>query len=110
MARIRNPLSFSEHFRIEAQNLERLGVLNTVLNVDTKLFIDPVLLDTSRHAEISKQAAAAFRRYFEEIVSLLQGSKERGDVAWRAAQSRLHFREIIATCLGYGTSSIRGSA
>lgn len=110
MARIRNPVSFSEHFRIDAKNLERIGVLDPVLNVDTKLFIDPVLLDTSRHTEISKQAAAAFRRYFEEIVSLLRGSKERGDIAWRAAQSRLRFREIVATCLGYGASSIRGSA
>jgi hypothetical protein len=51
MAKIRDPLPFAEHFNIDPVKLERIGILNPVLNVDTKLFIDPVLLETSSHKQ-----------------------------------------------------------
>jgi hypothetical protein len=110
MARIRNPRSFAEHFEIEPKQLDALGIFNPVLNVDTKLFIDPVLLRSSGHAAISRGAERSFRSYFDAIIKLLLASKRRGDIAWRTAQSRLRFKEIAATCLGYGASGIRGSA
>jgi hypothetical protein len=40
MAKIRDPLPFAEHFGIDPVKLERIGILNPVLNVDTKLFIE----------------------------------------------------------------------
>lgn len=110
MAKIRNPRSFAEHFGIDPAQLDALGIFNPVLNVDTKLFIDPVLLRSSRYVEISRGAEKSFRSYFEAIVKLLLASSQRGDIAWNAAQSRLQFPEIAATCLGYGASGIRGSA
>src|SRR5882672_3301784 len=110
MAKIRNPISFSEHFRIDPANLSKLGIISPVLNVDTKLFIDPVLLEKSRHPEIADGATATFRIYFENVVKLLSASTKPGDVAWRAAVSMLRFPEIVATCLGYGASTIHGTA
>jgi len=110
MAIIRNPISFTEFFDIDPSALDSLGILNPILNVDTKLFIDPVLLNASDHPEISRQASASFRIYFENVITLLSASKKRGDVPWRAAQRFLDFPEVPGTCLGYGTSSIRGSA
>ena len=81
MAKIRDPLPFAEHFGIDPVKLERIGILNPVLNVDTKLFIDPVLLETSSNSQISTDATSTFRKYFEDIIKLLHASKQKGDVA-----------------------------
>jgi hypothetical protein len=109
MGKIRNPIQFSEHFGISETLLDKLGVLDPTLNVDVKLFVDPLLLEGSKHAEIRK-SAKSFRNYFVEIIKLLVASKREGDVAWREAQRRLQFSEVPGTCLGYSAASIRGSA
>jgi hypothetical protein len=110
MAKIKNPISFSEHFKIAPSKLKLLGVFNPTLNVDTKLFIDPVLLEKSQHSEFSKNAISRYRKYFEDIITLLKASKFQGDIAWRNAERRLRFSEIPFTCLGYGAATIHGSA
>lgn len=108
MAKIKNPLQFSRHFKVPEQALERLGVLDPTLNVDAKLFIDPLLLANSSHEEM-KQAETTFKSFFTEIIKLLSASKNEGDVAWRTVNKRMMFKEIKGTCLGYGAASIRGS-
>lgn len=40
MAKILNPVLFSDYFNIDLDQFESLGVFNPPLNVDTKLFID----------------------------------------------------------------------
>lgn len=110
MAIIRDPISFREHFGIDPAVFDRLGILNPMLNVDTKLFIDPVLLDASGHPEISEQASNSFREYFGEVITLLRAIRSRLDTPWRAALRRFNFPEVPGTCLGYGTTGIRGSA
>lgn len=109
MARIRDPIKFSEHYRVEEGTLNALGVLDPTLNVDVKLFVDPMLLKSSAHAEIRK-GYKAFRAFFADVIKLLAASKREGDVAWREAMRRLTFQEIQGTCLGYSAASIRGSA
>jgi hypothetical protein len=108
MALIRDPLQFSAHFGVRPSALAHLGVLDPTLNVDTKLFIDPLLLDVSRPREM-KHAAKTFRTYFEDVARLLAASRQRDDVAWRNARTRLAFAEVKGTCLGYGGASIAGS-
>src|SRR5260370_27153388 len=107
MALIKNLLQFSAHFGVRRSALTRLGVLDPTLNVDTKLFIDPLLLDDSRHREM-KRAAKTFRRYFEGVASLLAASQQREDIAWRSARWKLSFSEVKGTWLGYGGASIGG--
>ena len=97
MAKIRDPLLFSQHFNIDPEQLEKLGALDPVLNVDTKLFIDPLLLSHSSHEEIRVGAHNRFVSFFEMMVKLLQASKNEGDVPWRNA-------------LGYGAATTHGSA
>jgi hypothetical protein len=109
MAKIKNPVQFSRHFGVAEQQLSSLGVLDPTLNVDTKLFIDPLLLGKSSHPEF-KKAEKTYKEYFKAIIKLLTASKGENDIAWRAAYQRLQFGEIQGTCLGYGASSIHGSA
>lgn len=108
MGKIKNPLQFSTYFKIAESVLEKLGVLNPTLNVDAKLFIDPLLLPLSKHSEINR-GAESYKQFFTEIIKLLSASQKEGDVAWRAAYRKLQFKEIKGTCLGYGAASIRGS-
>ena len=67
MAKIKNPILFSAHFGIDPKRLSKLGVFDPILNADTKLFIDPLLLKNSRHNEIKKAARQSWREHFEAI-------------------------------------------
>src|SRR3989344_7244269 len=109
MSKVKNPLQFSTHFKIAPSKLRRVGVFDPTLNVDTKLFIDPLLLEGSKHPEIAS-ARDTFRKYFSDLIKLLIASKVENDIAWRTAHKRFLFSEIKGTCLGYGAGSIRGRA
>jgi hypothetical protein len=109
MAKFRDPTLFSQHFGIDPQRLVEFGVFDPVLNGDTKLFIDPMLLDHAAEKTFSSDARQTFNGYFETVIKLIAGSKARGDVPWRAAERKLQFPEVPFTCLGYGASTIRGS-
>lgn len=109
MAKAKNPSTFSHAFKINKGELARLGVLDVTLAIDTRLFIDPLLLEHSCHKELNTNAYNKFQEHFETIIKLLSASRGYGDPAWKAAQKMLAFPEIPGTCLGYGAGSIRGS-
>ena len=109
VAKIINPVRFSDHFNLDGGLLDAEGVLDPTLNVDTALFIDPLLLASSRHTEISIGAQATYDSHFTTIIRLLTASKVVGDVPWRSAMRQLSFPEIKGICLGYGAQSVSGS-
>ena len=110
MAKIQNPLLFSKHFGVDERELEKAGLIDPFLNVDTQLFIDPVLLEKSGNPEIAGDAYKDFRSHFSNYVRLLAISKVEGDVAWRGARKLLDLTEPAQTGLGYGGSSRSGSS
>ena len=109
MAQIRNPIRFSDYFGIDETELEGQGVLNPTLNVDTRLFIDPLLLSESQHPEIAEGARKTYEKHFGRVIRFLRQTQHDGDVAWKSARALLAFPEIKWTCLGYGAASISGS-
>lgn len=108
MPKIKNPATIATHFGVDARHLLDLGVVNVLLNADTPLFIDPLLLAVSAHEEIRVAAHERYTSRFQSIIKLLAASKERDDLPWRNAQRLFRFSEISWTCLGYG-SSVNGS-
>lgn len=108
LAKLTTPTSLSTAFSIDPKQLDMLGVVDAQLDVDTRLFIDPLLLYQSSHVEMNQQATAAYENRFNEIIKLLSKSKVKNDVCWKAAKKKFNFSEISNTCLGYG-SSVRGS-
>jgi len=109
MAKFSDPISFTAHFAIDPAVLEAGGAFDPLLNIDTKLFIDPLLLGASIAQEVRTTAVARQQRYFEDVLILLRASQQEGDAAWRQSSRLMTFTEIPATCLGYGAASIRGS-
>jgi hypothetical protein len=109
MARFSNATTFSNHFQIDPEAMQKAGLLDPILNIDTKLFIDPLLLEYSSNPLISGQAANDFKEYFNAIIKLLKVSKKKHDLPWLVAGRRFTFPEIQGTCLGYGANNIRGS-
>jgi hypothetical protein len=110
LAKIKDPRLFSSYFGVAPSSLKRLGIFDPILNVDSRLFIDPLLLKASAHKEISVDAVRQYERHFAKIIALLKASKAKGDIAWRSAGGLIRSPEIKGTCLGYGAASIQGSA
>lgn len=103
------PLLFSKAFGVKPSDLEKLGVFDPTLNIDTKLFPDPLLLSNSQHKEM-RDARPQFEQYFETVRKLVAASGgDEKTKAWRSAHKLLRFPEIQGTCLGYGASTIAGS-
>lgn len=110
MASISNPILFSTFFNIDADALADAGLIDPFINVDTPLFIDPVLLEKSRHAVIAKDAIATFRYHFGKFIRLIAMSENTGDAPWRAAEGFLNLSEPPENGLGYGGSGRSGSS
>jgi len=108
MAKIKNPIKFSTFYNIDEKVLKEMGIFNPIINIDTHLFIDPLLLKYSKFSEINKDACEEYRIYYENIIKLLKVSKDKNDKAWRSAKALLNLKEVQGTCLGYGVSSISG--
>lgn len=106
---LKNPRLFSDEFNVPSSQLDKFDILDPVLNGDTKLYIDPLLLKSSHHRIIKEGALANFNEYFGRIIKLLTAST-RSKAAWKSAEALFKFSEIGWTCLGYGKHSTRGSA
>ena len=107
MGKITHPIRFSTHFGIDRAILQKLGAFDPLLNADTPLFINPLLLAKSHQPEM-QSAYKSWLGYFRKIVKLLAASTSKDDVPWRAAARMLRTPEFKGTCLGYGSGSIQG--
>lgn len=103
------PYLFSQTFKGTAESLDKAGLFDPVLNSDSKLFIDPLLLESSDNPHMSA-AYDQLRAHFEKAVKLLAASRAINDPAWKAARRILDLKERSETCLGYGGSSINGNS
>ena len=108
-SKIVHPVLFSQYFKIKPASLDQAGLIDPILNADTKLFIDPLLLEASSNPIIAKKAFNLLKTKFSEIITLLDASRAKDDIAWRSAFKKLDLSEAPQTCLGYGSASISGS-
>lgn len=105
---IKNPQTISTHYGIPIKTLSKVGILDSTLTFDTKLFIDPTLIKYSKHKEIRVDAYKLINQHFGIVIKLLKSSRNIDDRQWQAAKKLLDYKEIKATCLGYGSNSIHG--
>ncbi len=103
------PILFSDYFNVDKKKLEEFGVFNPILNCDTKLFVEPLLLKSSQ-STIIKESYEVFINFFSELLLLIKSSKttDESDIHWREAKRRVKFPEYKSTCIGYGSGTTSG--
>ena len=85
-----------------------MGVFDGFVDIDSRLHIDPSLLEGSDIPEFGK-AREQFDTYFKEVLQIVKLAKT-GDRLWREAHKRLIFKEKGNTALGYSKNGTHGSA
>lgn len=96
--------SFSDVFGVSEKWLNANLIFNPTLDVDSLLFIDPFLLEHSKHKEFSECAFEAYEQKFKLIYRILSACKAEDDKLWKSAVKNFRFGEtdgLSGTCLGY---------
>lgn len=101
--------TLSSYLGLDEKALDSKGVLNSVIGVDTHLFLDPFLLKKTTIPEFSN-SYKNLEDYFVPIITLLSASTTKKDRAWQEAYKRLIFKEVRGVSIGYGAHSSDGSA
>lgn len=103
------PITFSEQYNVAESVIESTGVFDVILDVDTRVFIDPALLELCKEPEFIN-ARIKVETYFSGIITLLRHSTKKGDMYWKQANRLLTFRELSGTCFGYSQNGTDGNA
>lgn len=102
------PRTIAQELNLKPADLEKRGIFNSFLDIDTRLFIRPELLKTTKIPEL-KDSHQKIRDHFTKIIKLLISSDTKGDVFWRAADNLFKFNEMSGLCTGYSAKGTSGS-
>jgi hypothetical protein len=105
-----HPVLFSKHFKISPGVLAKAGILDPILNSDTRLFIDPLLIIKSQNPIIRAKGRLALEQSLANVVGLVDMSQKEADAPWKGAYKALNLSERAETGLGYGGASTTGSS
>ena len=102
------PKSLSSILGIDPTELTDRGAFDPVLDLDTRLFLDPHLL---KHCDIPEFLTSyeALQNHFLKIGKILKASKDFGDVFWRKSDSLMQWSEVKGLCIGYSSKGTSGS-
>lgn len=92
------PVTFSKHFNIPDKIISESGVFDVILDVGTRVFIDPALINLCTEPEFIG-AKSKIESYFSNIITLLKHSKHKNGMYCAKANKLLAFREIVGTCV-----------
>jgi hypothetical protein len=101
---------FSQQFKISAIQMRKLGVFNRVIGLDSKMYVDPKLLENA--ADEFTGAREDILKHFSVVIGLIrqiQAEKDT-DLFWVAAQKRMRFKETSNTGLGSAKEGEDGNA
>lgn len=103
------PISFTDKFKIQKNLLKASSTFDPIIDLDTKFFIDPALIELCKESEFLN-ARKKISDFFSSIILLIKNCKVKGDIFWEKAYKMLSFKEITGTCLGYSNESTDGNA
>src|SRR5687768_7387080 len=101
-------ISLSRHLGVTRKKLEKAGVFDSTLGIDTKLFIDPKLLVKSKIPEF-KDSRIKIIRYFARLLRIHRHSSKSSQLL-AEARSMLAVPEPKGLSIGYGSTTDRGIA
>jgi hypothetical protein len=101
--------SFTDEFGLDKLDFLSTGAFDTILDVDSRVFIGPALLDGCKIPEFVSAREKA-EKYFSNIIPLLSHSQNSSDMFWRKADKMLTFTELTGTCIGYSQNGTAGNS
>lgn len=103
------PKKISTLLKTSTKELDKKGAFDGFIDVDSRLHVDPSLLKSCKIPEF-KKSYESFEKYFTQILALVSNSKLKNDRLWKEAHTRLQFKEIGNTALGYSKKGVKGNA
>lgn len=101
-------LSLADHFGVAEALFDASGALDPILDVDTRLFIDPALVRVSQVPEL-KGSYDLVVEHFNQVLRVVSQIGTKGDRFWRQADKMLTFPEIRGLSIGYSSTGTNGS-
>jgi len=98
----------NEVFKVSEDALAKEGVFNGFIDIDSKFYVDPHLLEVTTVPEL-ENSYQHFKNHFNDVIHLLQASKQPEDRFFHAAHKRLIFPELPFVSLGYSIGGTSGS-
>ena len=77
-------ISLADFYKIDEDLFEASGAFDPILNIDTRLFIDPALLRGVSTEEL-KGSEGRLKEYFTSVLQVVGKIEKPGDALWRAA-------------------------
>lgn len=102
------PQSLSNLLSIDSSELADRDAFDPILDLDTRLFIDPHLLKHCDVLEFEK-SYEKLKNHFLAIGKLLAASDSEEDLFWKKADRMMQWREVKGLCIGYSSSGTSGS-
>lgn len=102
------PTRISDIFGVSEEDLKKEGVFNGFIDLDSKFYVDPHLLGSTKVPEL-ENSYLSFTTHFTKIIHLLKATQNSGDRFFRAAHKELIFPELPFVSLGYSTEGTSGS-
>lgn len=103
---IKTAKTLSEYYGIDKSVFEKLDILDAFLDIDSRFFLDPLLLKNCKISEF-KNSRKKIEEYFELVIRLLKHPESR--MAMFQVKKLLLFKELKGVAIGHGTSSSDGS-
>lgn len=103
-------ISLADHYGIPPDVFDQTGALDPILDVDTRLFIDPSLLRVATTPEL-QGSHDKLTTHFDNLLRVIKNIKTVGpqDLFWKRADKLLQFPELSGLCIGYAAGSTNGS-
>lgn len=100
--------TISDLLDVSTEVLSQAGAFDPIIDLDTRLFIDPHLL---KHCDIPEFefSYTKFVDNFNAIVKLLDASDTIDDIFWNKADKFLAGNEVKGLCIGYSSKGTSGS-
>lgn len=92
--------TISEYYGLDKKILKDKGVLDRFIWIDTELFVDPFLIDTTSIPEF-EGAKEKIGNRFNEVIKLLSLSNAEGDMPFKAASKKLECPETKGIWIWY---------
>ncbi len=103
------PQRLSTILDVSGKLLDRKGVFNAFVDIDSQLYIDPSLLNKPKIKEF-RNSYSKFKDYFSQVLTLIDHSQNQNDRFSQEAFKRLQFKEFKYVALGYSIGNKSGNA